>query len=340
VHREGDTCVIKSTCAFDVGAEVEVEVDWPRRLDHMQHHTGQHLLTAVVESTLSLPTQSWSLTHPSCFIQLPTASISAEDVLRVERICNGYIARGAAVERRVFSCRAEVPESRSRGIPVDVRGPIRIIDIPDIDSCTCCGTHVENLASLRMLKLLHQEPKGDTCRLHFIVGDRVDSVFSDMYARERLLIKELGTHAENILPAVVRRGKESTDGQRQLKKLWAELAEMTAPIVVREAAALPSGAVYAFHRADADMDFLTVLAAALTASDSSRVGLFGGGCDAASGQFLVVGPADAVSRLAPAVLSALDGKGGQSRQGFRGKGNLKKWPAAVESIKQISTAAA
>jgi alanyl-tRNA synthetase/misacylated tRNA(Ala) deacylase len=335
VVRDGASCVIKSALAFEPGAEVDTAVDWPRRLDHMQHHSAQHLLTAIVERELQLPTESWSLTHPSCFIQLPAAAIAEADVRRVEAICNEYISSGTAVERRVFASREEVPESRSRAIPADVRGPIRIIDIAGVDCCTCCGTHVESLAALRMIKLLHQEPKGNTCKLHFVAGDRVDRMFTSMYARERRLVKELGTNAENIVAAVVRRGKESTDGEKQCRKLLAEVAALTAPALVAQALALPPGAVFTFHREDVDMDFLAVVGEALSRSDGTRAALLGAGSDAANGQFLLLGPTEAVARLAPAVLAAVDGKGGQSRHGFRGKGNMKKWSAAVEAVKTV-----
>ena len=332
--RVGDTCVVRTTTAFDVGAEVETEIDWARRLDHMQHHSAQHLLTAVVEKELNLPTESWALTHPSCYIQVPTSMIKEDDVRRVEAICNSFITSGTKVDLRVFPSREDVPASRSRGIPSDVTGPIRIIDIPDVDSCTCCGTHVETLGALRMLKLLHQEPKGNTCRLHFVAGDRVDHMFSDMYLRERQLIKELGTNAENIVPSVVRRGKESTEGTKQCRKLFLELAAHVAQQVLVQATALPAGVVFTYRREDADMDYLTVIGDVLSKQAAGRVALLGAGTDA-TGQFLIVGPTAEVGRIAPAVCTALEGKGGQSKQGFRGKGNMKKWSAAVKAV-QIS----
>lgn len=80
VQRSGSTCVLRCNKPLPVGLSVLTRVDWPRRLDHMQHHTGQHLLSAVLEreDMMGLPTVSWSLTHPYCFIQLDLTNLLSD----------------------------------------------------------------------------------------------------------------------------------------------------------------------------------------------------------------------------------------------------------------------
>ncbi|CUG86550.1 tRNA synthetase, putative [Bodo saltans] len=332
VQRRGDTCVHTTAGPLAVGSEVRVVVDWPRRVDHMQHHTAQHLLTAVMERELGLPTMSWALSTPTCYIQLPTAKVEAADVLKVQTLCNQIISARTTVNRIVYPSKANLPPSRSRGIPDDVTGPIRLIDIEGQDVCTCCGTHLENLAELQTIQLLHQEPKGNTCRLHFIAGDRVTNQFGELYDLTRSLIKELGTNQENVLAATQRRGQEASAGTKQVRKLLSELAPIIAERVIADVKSSTTvNKPFFFHREDADAEFLTVIAEAAKVAVSERVLVLGCG-GGEGGQFMVIGPVDAVKEVSTVVSGALEGKGGQSKAGFRGKGNMKLWKQAVKAF--------
>jgi alanyl-tRNA synthetase/misacylated tRNA(Ala) deacylase len=329
VRRCGDLCVISSPVYFEEGSEVKVEVDWPRRADHMEHHSAQHLLSAILERELGLPTESWSLSHPSCFIQVPQSMVPPDDLSRVENICNECIGQSVPVKLRVYACRNEVPEGRSRGIPHDVTGPIRVIDIDGIDSCTCCGTHVSNLSALRYVKILYQESKGKTCKIHFVTGQRAIGMFSSMYARERFLVKALGTNAEALTEAVARRGKDLAATTKALKKLKSELVQLMIPQALVTARSFSHGEVYLFYHSDMDMDDLRPLVDILRQEEPDRVAAVASGSD---GQFIVIGPSDRVRETSAIICTLLEGKGGLSALGFRGKGNLKKWSEVEKAL--------
>ena len=310
------------------GEEVEVEVDWNRRLDHAQHHTAQHLLTAVVEKITSLPTESWSLSYPTCNILLNRKEISAEDCQKIEDQCNELIQQNVAVKCLTFPTRADVPPARSRGIPEDVTGPIRMIEIPEVGACTCCGTHMTNLGQLQMLKLLHQEPKGNTVRLHFIVGERVRKMFSELYSRERALMKDYGRAGDAILEASETRGKQLAAALKTEKKLKQELTTFLAPTIVTAASATqPAQAVYIYHREDADNDMLAAFCDALSKSGvtASRVCVLACGALKGDGMFMIVGPDEAIVKtfseknFLPAVGNGT--KGNYVKGVFRGKFN-------------------
>lgn len=390
VRRVGDTCVLTSPAPLPVGATVHQMVDWPRRMDHMQHHTGQHLLTAVVErkDTLSLPTVSWSLTHPYCFIQVDVGTyasnpaspyhayitkekkIADEMVAKIEALCNDAISHSTAVECDVFESRetymreqdrrhqaaaasADGGEEafRSRGIPEDVTGPIRIISLDAIDSCTCCGTHLHTLAELQAMYLLHQEVKGTLVKLYFITGERAAQQFHAMYQRERHLMPELGGSRPNDFVSVVqRRSKDATDLEKLMKRWTLELASVEAQ---RIAATVPSSHAAAvtvpLRRDDVDLEFFNEVRARLDAVGLRRVVLVSAWaaerCTAGTlastkdvpGQVFVSGgetPAD-MEKAVQVVKETLEGmKGGTSKLGFRGKGSLKDWDTLVARLKE------
>jgi alanyl-tRNA synthetase/misacylated tRNA(Ala) deacylase len=341
VVRRGNTCVVQMPTPLTEGASVEAVVDWPRRVDHMQQHSGQHLLTAVVEKELGLPTESWALSQPFCCIQLKVASVPADAVARVERICNDMINSAIPVTCTTFPSRDAVPAARSRSIPSDVTGPIRLIDIEGVDSCTCCGTHVENLKQLGSVKLLHQESKGNTVRLFFVFGDRVTSYFGDMFTRERALMKELGTAPENLEGMAAKRGKDAAESAKVNRRLLAEVAALSAPAVVAEAAAQPADKPFLYLREDGGMDFLGTMATALADEATRRVCVLACGAlnsKASDGQFMLIGPSpDAVKDFAASTTGPLlEGKGGLSKQGYRGKCNMALWRAMVKALNQAS----
>ena len=312
VQRRGATCVhfvsaaaaegadaavhATAVAALAAGADAHVEVDWARRWDHLQHHTGQHLLSAVLEQlNPRLPTESWALTHPFCNVVLPVARVTPEDIEAAERRCNELIAANAPVSCLTYATRDAVPEARSRGIPADVTGPIRIIDIAGVDQCTCCGTHASGLGQLGMLKVLHQEAKGSKVRLHFVVGERASAYFGDMFGRERALMKEFGINADGLLEAADRRGKALAAAQKSEKKLRAELTALLAPTVVAGAAAAAgSAAVFTFHREDADADMLGAFVEALAkdGATAARVCVLAGGAPKGEGVFVIAGPSE------------------------------------------------
>ena len=346
VQRAGDVCVIYAEGPVEVGSEVEAEVDWPRRLDHIQHHSGQHLLTAVVEAELGMPTVAWSLSHPTCYLQLgapaghppgPLTMIPSDQLCRIEDIVNGHIRNSGEVKCHVFPNRDSLPPSRSRKIPEDVTGPIRIIEInagadtdpasPTVDSCTCCGTHVSSLHQLQAVKLLHQDlvKGGEVLRLHFVFGNRVLKQFGEMYQRERAIAQDLGgALPDEIVGRVAKRGIDLTDSQKVSKKLLAELTTLQAPMVgaaAAEYAATNPNGVYVFHSDDfGDMAYLMTLASAAKVHCTSLLSFRQGD----ESQYLIAGPdAAKVQRLGRLLVKHAEGKGG-GKGDIRGKGPAKK----------------
>lgn len=400
VRRVGDTCVLTSPVPLPIGAAVQQTVDWPRRLDHMQHHTGQHLLTAVMErkDTMHLPTISWSLTHPLCFIQVDVGAyasdasspyhpyitkdkkISDDMVAKIEELCNAAIAHSTPVVCDVFADRdvyqqeqdrrAASPTTaedggeeafRSRGIPADVTGPIRIISLPNIDSCTCCGTHLNTLAELQAMYLLHQEVKGSTVKLHFITGARAAQHFRAMYQRERQLMPDLGgSRPEDFVSVVQRRAKDAADAEKVLKRWVLELAGHEARRIIAEVAAkaqdtngdaapASTAVVVPLRRDDVDLDFFNEVRQQLDAAGHRHVILVAAwtadrcvtstvtAAKDVQGQVFITGgeaPTD-IERAVELTKATLEGlKGGTSKFGFRGKGSLKEWDALVKRLQE------
>ncbi|ODV78263.1 alanyl-tRNA synthetase [Suhomyces tanzawaensis NRRL Y-17324] len=155
------------------GTEVTLNVDWKRRIDFMQQHTGQHLLSAVFD-TYNLETLSWSMGEMINYIELPE-KVSDDIVNEVNEKVNDLILEGLPIS--VSTPDAHGGEIDTSHIPDDYdlsKGIIRVVKIGDLDTNPCCGTHLSSTSQIQAISLLHQtNVRGGHSRLHFLCGSRV-----------------------------------------------------------------------------------------------------------------------------------------------------------------------
>ena len=178
-----------------VGDEVLQVVNWERRHDHMQQHSGQHLISALFEKDFNYNTKAWWLGAESSYIDIDGKDITEAEMKIVERKANELIAQALPVKVEMFDtpdCAGDEVTRASRGLPIDLSGPIRVINIEGVDSNMCCGTHVSNLAQLQMIKLMNIEKAKNKILVHFLVGNRVLKKLETSFQRElqlNLLLK-------------------------------------------------------------------------------------------------------------------------------------------------------
>lgn len=189
IETDGNDCNLK------VGDEVVQVVDWVRRHDHMQQHSGQHLISALFEKEFNYNTRAWWLGGESSYIEIDGKNITDVEMQKIERMCNDYIAQALSVNVQIYDtadCAGDEVSRASRGLPIDLSGPIRVINIEGVDSNMCCGTHVTNLAQLQIIKLMNIEKTKGKTFVHFLVGNRVLKKLESTFQREiqfNLLLK-------------------------------------------------------------------------------------------------------------------------------------------------------
>lgn len=153
VMKHGPEAVHFISSALEKGQEVHITLDWDRRFDHMQQHSGQHLITALADTMFGYKTTSWELGRQRSSIELNTAAVKPREMEALEAAVNEKIRAHVPVTVQLLSINDPAVEKvRSRGLPEDHAGPIRIIDIEGVDANMCCGTHVSNLSHLQVNK--------------------------------------------------------------------------------------------------------------------------------------------------------------------------------------------
>ena len=200
--------------------EVECRIDWARRFDHMQQHSGQHLLSAVFVERFGMGTVSFHLGQESSTIDLETATLDPARALEAERRAND-----AVFENRPLTVSFEdAAETRDLRKPSERAGTLRVVTIDGLDRSACGGTHVARTGEIGPILLRKLERIRNTMRVEFLCGGRaVSRARADFDALSRVAQMVSGSLDES--PALVAAQFEAArNGEKLRRKLEADLA--------------------------------------------------------------------------------------------------------------------
>lgn len=193
---------------------VHCKIDVKRRIDHTQHHTGQHLLSAVCIELFEAHTLSFHLGEVTVTIDLDLPELKGSQLKAIEETANQYIYENKKVKTYTVTDK-ELSSIPLRKVP-DVTGEIRIVEIEGIDYSACCGTHVEQTAEIGLIKLIKTEKQRGGTRLHFICGFRAIQDYQEKHNILAALTKNLSTSKEEIIARIEKLENEKKEIQRKL----------------------------------------------------------------------------------------------------------------------------
>lgn len=157
--------------AIQHGARVYGHVDATRRRDHMQQHSGQHVLSAAFVRLYNMPTVSFHMGEDYCSIDLDAPVLTKEQLEAAERLANEIAMEGREVDIR-YVTRQEAEKLGLRKIPPAERDQLRLIDIRDFDLTACGGTHVKHTGQIGAILLRKMEKVRQGWRVEFVAGER------------------------------------------------------------------------------------------------------------------------------------------------------------------------
>ncbi len=295
---------------------VRVRLDWERRFDHMQQHTGQHLLSAVAQDRFGWPTTAFHLGPEVCDVELEARTLSAADLTALEDAVAAEIRAARAVRpRRVAPEELRALSVRTRGLPEDHTGDVRLVEIEGVDLNTCGGTHLSNTAEIEAVALLSAEPLRGGTRLFFVAGRRARRRLARHEERNAALRALLGAPDAGLAAAAKAKLDQLAEAQRALRRADDELAAAAAET------ALASGErVVHAHFDGRDMAFVQVVARRFSERAGPRAVFLTATRDGQHVFALGVGDGfgDAQA-LGRELASLLGGKGGGAGRVFQGK---------------------
>ncbi|XP_009894207.1 PREDICTED: alanyl-tRNA editing protein Aarsd1-like, partial [Charadrius vociferus] len=291
----------------------------------------QHLITAIAEQMFGFKTTSWELGRQRSVIELDTPSMTAEQIEALEKSVNEKIReRVPVVVRELAADDPEIETVRSRGLPDDHAGPVRVVDIEGIDSNMCCGTHVSNLSDLQVIKLLGTEKgKKNKTNLVFLAGNRVLKSIEQSHSTEKALTSLLKNGPGEHIEAV----KRLQSSVKLLQKNNLNLLRDMAVLIARDFKSKPvQSQLFVLHRKEGDSEFMNIIANEIGTEETLLFLTVGDEKEA--GLFLLAGPAEAVENLGPRVAELLGGKGAGKRGRFQGKATKMSRRGEVQALLQ------
>ncbi len=236
IDREDGTIAHVISGGLKVGEVVRGVVDWARRFDHMQQHTGQHVLSAAFDRLFGVRTESFHMGTASATIDL-AREVSAVEVARAEDEANRIVWEDRPVAIR-FATADEAAKMPLRKESIRT-GPLRLIDVDDFDLSACGGTHVARTGAIGVIAIGGWEKFRGGSRVEFLCGGRALNRFRLWRDSLAATQKFLSVAPDEMAAAVERMQGESKAQQRALRGFQEKLAVHEAHALLEKAA--PAG---------------------------------------------------------------------------------------------------
>lgn len=292
------------------GTVVHGTVDSVRRLDHVQQHSGQHVLSAAFIQLFNMPTVSFHMGEESCTIDIETAGVSVDQARQTERLANEVIAEDRPVNIR-FVPLEEARQLGLRKLPPKQTRDLRLIDITNFDLTACGGTHVRATGQIGSILLRKIEKVKQGMRVEFVCGLRAVSTARCDYSTLTEAAALYSSHIYDVPEQICKSLAETKSAAKAQHKLLEELAELYAERLLADTSGSPRMIIQLFPEREAL--FVKLLAQKLTAGNSSVIALLASG----AGQPTLVfaqspGQKSNMGQLMKEAMAQLGGRGGGS----------------------------
>ncbi len=330
-------------------------LNWEKRWEYMTSHSAQHLVSAVAMGEYGIGTQSFSL-RPDSLVSYIDFQWDPLTLLKDDTHNDDFRTIFSEIEQKVndkiqsylsmtptwmdISDKESYKDKeglRSRLLPKDLTGKIRLVNIDGIDLNTCCGTHVTHLSQLQMIKFFRVEKfKSNIIRVYFAAGKRLMKIMDETYNQNAILMSTLSCTEQEIGERVSNLLEEKKDKENQMK-IWKEkLSVCHTAMIIEELKR--NGNIAVFDLEQSDMGYMSMLSSEVakkTDQENSMILLIGSSNDSSSdeGTFLLTGPQAKVDDVKDKIAKLFEGRGGGNNGKFQGKGN--KIRSSIEEVKSI-----
>lgn len=312
-------------------AIVHGRVDWPRRLDHMQQHTGQHILSQAFVKLFNAPTKSFRVMEASCEIDVELNNPTTEIIERAVELANNVIWEDRSITIQNVSSE-EAADLPLRKEPAR-EGELRLIEIEGFDLTPCGGTHAYRTGEVGMIAVRSWERARGLTRIEFVAGTRALADYRKANKSARDVAALFSTGRDDAPALAAQMVEEHKELNRRIRGLEEMAAEAQAEKLLSSAQTNSDGTRIVTQIFDArDAEFLKKLAHALIANPQTIVLL--GSSDKDTARLVFARSADALGDMSALMRDActmLDGRGGGKPDMAQGGGkNVSMLSVALE----------
>jgi len=319
VHEKNGVIFHNVDRAVEIGKTVSGSIDWARRFDHMQQHSGEHICSGLICGRYGCDNVGFHMGTDIVTIDF-NADISWEELLEIEGQANRYIQEDHPIDIQ-FHRGAELDAIDYRS-KKPLEGDVRIVAFPGADCCACCGTHVLRSGQVGLVKFLSVQKFREGVRIELLCGQRALDYLSRTWEQAKIIGQHLSVKPVDAAAAV-----ERLEGELSaLKMRCAGLEEAVFAGIAAEQAG--KGNVLLFQP-PMKPDSVRKLADAVSKACGGLAAVFAG---EGSHYAYALGRADGqdISAAVKALNGALHGRGG-GRNGFA-QGSVEAAQSAIEAF--------
>ena len=315
------------------GSDASAEIDWARRFDHMQQHTGQHLLSAILHTRFQLPTVSFHMGELLSTIDVRGNAPSAELLARAEAMANAVIFEDRAVNVRYGTAE----ELAKLGVRKEVErsGTLRAIEIEGTDLQPCGGTHVARTGQIGVIVARRVTKIRQDWRIEFACGGRAAKIAREDFQIVSAVSETLKASREDLADAAKRAVAERDETFKRLGAVNERLAALEAAEIARSVAPDARGLRVVARILEGSEPAYAGMLATQLAKNEKTVALFG---VRETGQLFFAQHASAgldMSAALKSVTAKCGGKGGGTKEFARGAiGEKEKLDEALREAAQ------
>ena len=204
-HERGGEVVHLCSAPLEPGTEVEGAVDWARRFDLMQQHSGEHIVSGLIHARFGYDNVGFHIGAETVTIDF-SGEMTRAQLDGIEREANERIWRNDAVNV-CWPSPAELETIAYRSKKA-LTGPVRIVEFPDADVCACCGTHVARTGEVGLILLLSCQRFREGVRIEMLSGRRAYEYAARSLTQGRLISAALSAKPAELAGAVERMKSE------------------------------------------------------------------------------------------------------------------------------------
>ena len=289
-----------------VGQTVTGKIDWQRRLDLMQQHSGEHMVSGIIHQRYGYHNVGFHMGADVVTIDFD-GPIPQEDLQSIENAVNQAIWQDLPV-RCYYPSQEELPQVPYRR-KKDLPWPVRIVEIPEIDLCACCGTHVKRTGEIGLVKLFSCVKFHQGVRIEMACGKRALDILTAAYDQNRLVSQAFSAKLQETGLAA-QRMNEALSGEKFRsagleKRLFAYIAQGY------------QGAALALHfeenfSPNANRELCDAIA------KDCAVAVCLSGTDATGYSLCIISRTEDAKAIGTELTQALGGRGGGKREAFQG----------------------
>lgn len=316
VREQGETIVHLCDQPLEIGSTVAGAIDWERRFDHMQQHSGEHLVMGQIYGKFGYHNVGFHMGTGLVTIDLD-GPVTWEDLLEIESRTNQIIWDNRPVKTG-YPSPEELPNVKYRAKKA-LPWPVRIVEFPGADVCACCGTHVKYTGEIGLVKFVSCIKFKEGVRIEMASGKRAMTLFQTIFEQNRQVsqtfsakILETGAAAQKCNDMLFREKYRATGLQR---KVFAAIAGTYA------------GKERVLHFED-DLNPGQVRELADAIAETAGTAIVLSGDDKAGYSICIISKTADTRELGKRVNAALNGRGGGKPGAFQG--SIKATRAQIE----------